>query len=582
MEHKQETRNCQSCKKDFIIDPEDFNFYEKIKVPPPTFCTECRMVNRMLFRDYRSLHKRKSDKTNEIIFSIFHPKSNCKVIERDIWWSDDWDALDYGKDINFNDSFLKQVKELFIEVPVASQTGWNLINSDYCSGAHDLKNCYLIFVATFCEDCMYSAEINNTKNSIDTTRIESSELCYESFGLIKCYKTFYSSHCEGCMDVWFSRNLVGCNFCFACTNLVNKQYFIYNKQYTKDEYEKIVSDFNIGSYKSNLEIKKKVDEIMIKSIKKFMEGRKNLNVSGEYINNSKNVLSSYYINQAEDSKYLQLFFSSNTKDCYDCTLWGEKVELCYECSSVGSDAYNIRFCCRCSKGSRNCEYSFNCLSCSDIFGCSGLKSKQYCILNKQYTKREYEELVPKIRQHMIDMPYFDKMNRVYRYGDFFPSEFSLFSYNESFAQDYFPLTKKDAMIKGYNWSEKEERNYKIDIKQEDIPDNILDVNDSIIGKVIECLHYNVKDHFGLNCDDSCTEAFRITGMELSFYKRIGLPLPRVCPNCRHFERIKMRNSIRLFKRRCMKEGCQNEFETSYSPDRPEIVYCERCYQQEVY
>ncbi len=32
----------------------------------------------------------------------------------------------------------------------------------------------------------------------------------------------------------------------------------------------------------------------------------------------------------------------------------------------------------------------------------------------------------------------------------------------------------------------------------------------------------------------------------------------------------------------MKEGCQNEFETSYAPDRPEIVYCERCYQQEVY
>jgi len=26
----------------------------------------------------------------------------------------------------------------------------------------------------------------------------------------------------------------------------------------------------------------------------------------------------------------------------------------------------------------------------------------------------------------------------------------------------------------------------------------------------------------------------------------------------------------------------NEFETAYAPDRPEIVYCEKCYQQEVY
>jgi hypothetical protein len=28
--------------------------------------------------------------------------------------------------------------------------------------------------------------------------------------------------------------------------------------------------------------------------------------------------------------------------------------------------------------------------------------------------------------------------------------------------------------------------------------------------------------------------------------------------------------------------CEVEFETSYAPDRPEIVYCEKCYQQEVY
>ena len=30
-----------------------------------------------------------------------------------------------------------------------------------------------------------------------------------------------------------------------------------------------------------------------------------------------------------------------------------------------------------------------------------------------------------------------------------------------------------------------------------------------------------------------------------------------------------------------KGKCPNEFETSYAPDRPEIVYCEQCYQAEV-
>jgi hypothetical protein len=28
--------------------------------------------------------------------------------------------------------------------------------------------------------------------------------------------------------------------------------------------------------------------------------------------------------------------------------------------------------------------------------------------------------------------------------------------------------------------------------------------------------------------------------------------------------------------------CEEEFDTAYAPDRPEIIYCEKCYQAEVY
>ncbi|MCM2339216.1 MAG: hypothetical protein NDI62_02040 [Burkholderiales bacterium] len=579
---KNETRQCQNCKKDFIIEQEDFKFYEKIKVPPPTFCPECRMIRRMAFRDYRVLYKRISDKTGKTIFSIVPQESPFKVWERDIWWSDELNSLDYGREYDFNKNFFIQLKELFLDVPIPSQTSWDMVNSDYCSGAHDLKNCYLVFVAAISEDSMYSAEINRTKNSIDVTRIESSELCYQSFALTKCYRTLFSSHCENCMDVWFSRDLIGCNSCFGCTNLRNKQYFVFNKQYSKGEYEKFIRDFNLGSYEALEKTKRKTDIILNKNIRKFLEGRYNNNVSGEYINNSKNVHQSYYVIGGEDSKYIQVFFTRNFKDCYDCTLWGENSELCYECSSVGSDCFNNKFNYRCSKGCQNCEYSFSCTGCTNIFGCSGLRNKQYCILNKQYTKEAYEELLPKIKQHMNDLPYVDKRGVIYKYGEFLPSDLSPFCYNESLAQDYFPLMKGEILEKGYKWREEEKRNYLIDIKQEDIADDILSIDSSIIGKVIECLHHSKNNHFESNCDGSCTEAFKITETELSFYKRMNIPIPRLCPNCRHFERIKMRNGIKLYKRKCMKEGCDNEFETSYAPERKEIVYCERCYQQEVY
>ena len=53
---EQEIKVCQNCKKDFTIEPDDFAFYEKIKVPAPTFCPECRLQRRLAFRNERALY----------------------------------------------------------------------------------------------------------------------------------------------------------------------------------------------------------------------------------------------------------------------------------------------------------------------------------------------------------------------------------------------------------------------------------------------------------------------------------------------------------------------------------------------
>ena len=100
-----------------------------------------------------------------------------------------------------------------------------------------------------------------------------------------------------------------------------------------------------------------------------------------------------------------------------------------------------------------------------------------------------------------------------------------------------------------------------------------------MGKVIECANYKLQTtNYQLT---NCTEAFRIIPQELAFYRRMNLPLPRLCPNCRHYQRLKQRNPLKLWKRQCQAPGCANTFETSYAPDRPEIVYCEACYLKEV-
>jgi hypothetical protein len=223
----------------------------------------------------------------------------------------------------------------------------------------------------------------------------------------------------------------------------------------------------------------------------------------------------------------------------------------------------------------------------------GLKSKSYCILNKEYGEKEYKEMLPKIIRHMKDMPYTDTNGQTYSFGDFFPPSFSHFAYNETAAQEYFPLTKEDALTQHRRWRDPEQKEYKIDIASDEIPERIADVSDDIVGKVIGCAHKG-------QCEESCTTAFKIIPSELQFYRNLNLPLPRFCPSCRHYQRFRKRNPLKLWMRICQCGGkesgngtytnvaehahgadpCPNEFQTSYAPERAEIVYCETCYQQE--
>ena len=139
------------------------------------------------------------------------------------------------------------------------------------------------------------------------------------------------------------------------------------------------------------------------------------------------------------------------------------------------------------------------------------------------------------------------MSKSGEYGEFFPTELSPLAYNESEAIDMFPKTKEQAIAEGYLWREPEERKFEI------------------TPETPACA--------------TCGRAYRILDREKEFYARFGLPTPRSCHRCRFYARIKHRNPMQWHHRPCAK--CGAEMETTYSPDRKEIVYCESCYQQEV-
>src|SRR3989338_3888987 len=137
---REETKTCHNCQASFLIDASDFAFYEKMKVPPPTFCPECRMIRRFLFRNEHVLFRRKDSITGKEMFSGFPPQADITVYEKEYWWSDAWDPMDYGKDYDFSRPFFEQMRELMNVVPRPSQNVMYNVNCDYVNNLGNSKN----------------------------------------------------------------------------------------------------------------------------------------------------------------------------------------------------------------------------------------------------------------------------------------------------------------------------------------------------------------------------------------------------------------------------------------------------------
>lgn len=592
-----ETRTCQNCKTQFTIEPDDFAFYEKIRVPPPTWCPECRLQRRLMFLNHRSLYRRKCNLCGKNIIAIYAQDAPFPVYCPDCYWSDKWDAKSYGRDYNFSVPFFEQFRKLSWSVPHISLMALHstLVNSEYNNLVSELRNCYLLFNSDYNENCAYGSEIEHSKECLDNTMIDSCELCYQGVNLINCYQSRFSVDCENCQNVWFSKNCVNCSDCVGCMNLRNKKYHIFNQPFTKEEYAAKIKELNLDSRHGLAEVRKHAAKVALELPQKYIHGRQNVNVSGDYINHSKNVRNTYIATESQDCRYCLWLLVKPNKDCYDYSQFGDNAERIYDSLVCGRGVSDVQFSSFCVDNTSSVYYSEYCYNASHMFGCSFIqRGNKYCILNKQYSEEEYKALLPKIIQHMEEMPYKDKQGRVYKFGEFFPPEISPFSYNETMAQEFFPLNKEEALAKGYSWRDPDERSYQATVRRGQVPDRLSEVSDSILDAIIECAH-------GGTCNEQCSHAFRIIPQELQFYRRLQLPLPELCPNCRSFERQAKRNPNKLWLRKCQCAGaksesgvyantvshahgvdhCPNEFETSYAPERPEIVYCEACYQNEV-
>ncbi len=578
----QGTKSCQSCKNDFVVESEDFAFYEKMKVPAPTWCPRCRMVRRTNFRNIRSLYTRTCGLCKKNIITMYHPDDPAPVFCNSCWSSDGWDAMEYAQEIDWSKPFFSQWRELFQKVPrFALWQVQPLENCDYTNYSINNKNCYLAYSVTGCEDIRYSENIDKSNGCLDTLYLTEGNECYENIDCSKNYNSSYIIQSRSCIDSWFLFDCVNCTNCFMSANLRNKQYVFRGEQLSKEEYEKRWNEIDTKKFSVIEALNKEFKTVCERAIHKYADIVASVDSTGNHISNSTNVVNSYGVYECENIKN-GMRILKNCKDCHD--LYGlADGECIYDCVAVSYQTYNCAFSFLCNTSIANCRYAALCLSSNEIFGCIGMKKASYCILNKQYSKEEYEALLPKIIHSMNDLPYRDKEGRTYGYGEFFPPEFSPFGYNETVAFDLYPEMQEKAMKDGYAWKESEKKDYKITIKADDLSDSLDATENTLTKEIIGCAHEQ-------NCNHQCTNAFKILKDDLEFYRAHKVPLPRLCPNCRHYERLAKREPVELWDRACMCDGaththgtspCATMFKTSYAPNRPEAVYCETCYQEEI-
>lgn len=284
------------------------------------------------------------------------------------------------------DTFLTELKRLLTVYPKAplhlegtdnvelSNMIWDSKNLTYCfdcAKCNDSVFTYDSFICSYCLDCDYPVE---------------SELCYESVDPFKAYNCSYLEYSANIRDSDYCYWCYNCNDLFGCVNLKGKSFCIFNRQFSEAEYREKVKEYKKWPPEKVLA---EVDKLKLNFPLTQTIGAHNENSDyGNYVHYSKNSYMCFDAAHNENCGYLYDSFGSKTS--YDMTYGGNKADFSYEivdCPDIFNCNYSV-FC-------RNCQdssYLFNCFGVKDSLGCVWLRQKQYCILNRQFSKEEYERL----------------------------------------------------------------------------------------------------------------------------------------------------------------------------------------------
>ncbi len=448
-----------------------------------------------------NLYRSQSSYSGKPCLTRYSPAEPYKIVTIEEFWSDAIDNAEFGADYDFSRPFFDQFNELMLRIYHLPLSATNIENSDYVNGALNLKDCYLCFAASDSQGCLYCHELRSGESNIDCIATKRCRFCYAGASLDNCYE------CRSCVDCWDSAGCFGCSGCHSvtdcigCVGLTQARHCIFNQQKSADEYRQFLIEHRLASYSGTQRLLQLCYEFAatVKTAPNRIINAENC--SGDYIGRSQNLYHCYNVFDAKDCGYLV-----DSMSCFDS--WrgvSVKSELCWNSLSVQSQniAYSYAMWL-----SENIFYSYMLFNrCAHCFGCASLKAKSYCILNRQYSKEEYFEILPRIVRHM---------QATGEWGQLLPPRISPHGYQESYAFDTLPeLSNKEASARGYRlWTEPQSAAGKTDLSAAELPDELTSADlQHLSGKSIACAESGAP--------------FNLQRAELEFYLRQGIPAPRV-------------------------------------------------------
>ena len=540
---------CKESGISFEITDADRAFYQRMGVPEPRLCPEERRRRRLVFRNERNLYRRACDATGKMIVTIHDEDAPFPVYSQDAWWSDSWNALSFGQEIDFSRPFFEQFAKLFHAVPQAALKAPRSENSEYTNQCENNRDCYLVFCSNASRNCYHGMWYQGCTDCIDCLYLESSELCYEILNGENCYHSFFCENVQNCSDCYFCFDCIGCKSCIGCSNLRNKTYCIENVQYSKKEFEARVQALGLGRRSALTQLAQRYQERFSKTPRKYFVGKNCEEFSGNYLNNVKQAYYCYNCRHCERIQYCHDAWEA--RNCYDLT---ETLATDFCIELEGSERCNdIGFSKKMSL-SADAWYSTHCYSSKDLFGCVGIKNKQFCILNKQYSREQYTALRAELVAHM---------KQTGEWGNYFPTWLAPFPYNKTVAQEYYPLTKEQALAQGFRWKDEDAPRDKSGSDQQFLEVAPAELGPEVLSHTFHC--------------EQTARPFRITSAELKFHQRQGIALPSCCPDERHLQRMNRRAPRRLHERSC--STCHAPLLTSFDRLRSEQILCENCFDE---